>query len=542
MNDPLERGQRSFREKAWGDAYAGLSAADRQDALAPGALEQLAAAAYLTGRDQESATVFSRAHQQFLQCGDVEAAARCAFWTAFVFLDQRELAQSAGWLARAQRLLDERGCDSVLRGYLLVPSAMRFGMDGNMTAAYAVFSDMAQIAERFHDSDLLAMARHGQGRASIGMGKTSDGLALLDEVMVAVTSGEVSPIVAGKIYCSVIEACHEIYDLRRAQEWTSALSRWCASQPDLVPYRGLCLVRRAELLQLHGEWDDAIEEARRAGERVSDHSQAVTGWALYQEAELHRLQGDFGVAERMYRQASERGKKPQPGLSLLRFAQGQIETAAASIRNALAEASDPRSRSRILSAYVDIMLAANDVSAARTAALELRDKAAGMDAPLPSAVAAYAMGAVLLAEGDARQALATLRSAWTLWGDLDAPYEMARARLLIALACRALGDTDSANMEFDAARQAFAALGAVSDIVRLDVLWKPLAPDAPGGLSVREVQVLRLIATGKTNRTIAEELFISEKTVARHVSNIFTKLDLSSRAAATAYAYERHLV
>lgn len=542
MANLLERGRESFRRKAWGDAYTQLSAANSEKCLAPEDLERLATSAYLTGRDDESADLLARSHQEFLLHENIEGAARCAFWIGFAFLNRGELARGGGWLTRTQRLLDESRCDCVLHGYLLVPVAIRAAVEGNATTAHDTFCKVAEIADRFADRDLMMMARHGLGRSLIRMGNLAGGLALLDEVMVAITAGEVSPIMAGNIYCSVIEACHEIYDLRRAHEWTSALSHWCAAQPDLVPYRGTCLVRRAELMQLHGEWPDALKEAQRACDHLSQPPQSAMGWALYQRGELHRLRGEFSLAEEAFRQASERGRKPQPGLSLLRLAQGQMDTAVASIRNALEESSDLRTRSRMLAAYVDIMLAANDISAAQTAAQELREITAELGAGLPRAMSAYATGAVYLAKGDARAALIELRSAWTAWCNLDVPYEAARARLLMALSCRGLGDGDSANMEFDAAKHAFTQLGALPDIARVEALWKPTAPNAPGGLSAREMEVLRLLATGKTNRAIADDLFISEKTVARHVSNIFTKLDLSSRAAATAYAYEHRLL
>lgn len=398
-------------------------------------------------------------------------------------------------------------------------------------------------ADRFRDTDLVAMACHGRGRALIRLGKTAEGVALLDEAMVAVTADEVSPLVAGDIYCSVIEACDEIFDVRRAQEWTSALTHWCASQPDLVPYRGQCLIRRAELMQLHGAWPAAMDEAERACERLSEPlGQAAIGAAFYQRAELLRLRGEFAKAEDAYRQANQHGRRPQPGLSQLRLAQGEVDAAAAAIRRVVEDAKDRRIRSKVLAAYVEIMGAAHDVPAARAAADELSEIAAVLDSVFLRAASAHASGAVLLAEGDARAALDILQQAGTIWHALDAPYEGARTRVLMALASRQLGDDDSADLELEAARQAFKQLGAAPDLARTQDLAQRKAPEASGGLSAREVQVLRLLATGKTNRAIADELFISEKTVARHVSNIFTKLGLSSRAAATAYAFKHHLV
>ena len=526
----LEQGRTSFAKHAWADAYARLASADRSRPLGLDDLERLATAAFLIGKDVPSAEAWARAHQEALTAGDAPRAARCAFVVGFQGFNIGDFAQAMGWLARASRVLDEAGADCVERGYLLIPAGIRAGEEGDASGAHAIFSQASEFAERFGDDQLRNLARYGQGGALIASGRIADGLALVDETMIAITAGEVLPSLVGVLYCSAIETFKGLFDLRRQQQWTATLDRWCESQPDLVPYRGQCMVYRAEIMRRHGAWPDAMDELVRAREWLARRpGDPAVGSAVYQQAELQRLSGDLAKAEELYREASRLGASPLPGLALLRLAQGHVETARASLRRALDETRDRGARAALLAAYVDVQLSGGDVRSARAAAGELGQTASGSPVPLLDAMAAQAMGAVLLAEGDAPGAITRLRSSWSAWRELDAPYDAARVRVLVGLACRALRDDDGAERELDAARGVFQELGAASDLAGVDGLSRTAKRSAVGGLTEREAEILRLIATGVTNRAIGAELVISEKTVARHVSNIFDKLGVSSR-------------
>jgi DNA-binding CsgD family transcriptional regulator/tetratricopeptide (TPR) repeat protein len=508
----------------------------------PEELERLASGDYLGGRREEAYERWAAAHNAYTARGDVARAVRCAFWIAFGLLNSGELARGGGWVDRAQRLLDAAGLDCVEHGHLRYAGGLKAIFSGDGATAHGGFTTAVAIGDRFGDVEISTMARIGVGRCLIYMGDVTAGVALLDEAMVSVGAEEVSPIAVGDSYCTAIEGCYEVFDMRRTHEWTSALSRWCDAQPDLVMYRGHCLVHRAEVMQFRGEWADALDETKRAADRLTDPGLGMMGAAVYLRAELHRLRGEFADAEHAYREANEHGRNPQPGLAMLRLAQGNTDAAVAAIRRVVDEADGPIDRVRVLGPFVEIVLAAGDVDGARAAAEELTRLSRELTAPVVQAMAAHASGAVLVAGGDGRAALKQLRTAWTIWREHEAPYEAARTRVLLSQACRLVGDDDGAEMELDAARATFDRLGAVPDLARVDALSGVEDTEAPGGLTAREVEVLRLVAKGKTNRAIADELIVSEKTVASHLSHIFTKLDLTSRAAATAFAYENGLV
>jgi ATP/maltotriose-dependent transcriptional regulator MalT len=540
MLDTLDSGRDAIHRRAWADAFRSLARADQACPLDSDDLELLATSAYLTGRDRDFLSILERAHHAHLAADNPVRAARSAFWLALTSLLRGENGAASGWLSRAHRLLPPGECAE--HGYLLLPPAELCLAEGRSDAAHEAASQAAVLGSRFGDADLLACARHIQGRALVQQGQIKAGLVLLDESMIAVVAGELSPIMTGLIYCSVIEACQQVYALSRAQEWTSALSRWCGEQPQMMAFSGTCLVYRAEVLQFHGAWPKAMTEARRACDRSHDAHRKPPGAAIYQQAEVHRLRGDFTAAEEAYQDASRHGYEPQPGLALLRTAQGRTDTACASIQRALDSATDRLRRARLLVAYIEVMLAAGDAQNAGRACEELEQIAAAVDTDALRAMAAHSRGAVELRQGNATAALGPLGRAFTAWEELEAPYAAARVRILIGLACRAFGDAESAALEFSAARSVFRELGAAYDLAQLDALENDGTSRRRDGLTTRECQVLKLIAAGKTNKAIAHELSLSERTIDRHVSNILTKLDVPSRAAATAYAYTQKLI
>lgn len=540
----LVQGRDAFERCAWADAYARLVDARARAPLAPEDLERLATAAYLTGHDRESTDAWIDAHRACLEAGRTEQAVRCAFWLGLGLVQRGELAQGGGWMARARSLVQQHRLDGVEAGYLLIPDGLMAMANGGHAAALELFERARTIGRRFGDEDLVALGCLGKGQVMLRVGRAVEGRAQFDQAMVAVTVGELSPPVAGLVYCAVIEECQQAFDIRRAAEWTAALSRWCDAQPGLVPYRGQCLVHRSQVLQLRGAWRHALDEARRARERLSRPPHPAVGMAHYQLGELHRLRGELAEAEQAYRLANECGRRPQPGLALLRLAQGRVQAAVTAVERALEEAPDHLARARMLPAAVETMLAAGRVDAARAAADELSEVSAAAGAPFLAAAAASGEGAVLLAEGRPEAALGALRDAWRRWQELDIPYEAAQALVLVAVGCRAVGDHDGARLACDAARKALEELGAAQALARLEELVGAARPGRHPGPEVtpRELEVLRLVAAGRTNREIADELVLSEKTVERHLSNIFARLRVSNRAAATAYAYDHDLL
>jgi DNA-binding CsgD family transcriptional regulator len=536
----LEAARARFDRRAWSEARRMLAAVDAEAPLGPDDLERAAVSAYMLALDDEYLSLLERAHRAYLDAGQTPRAVRCAFWIGLGLMTHGDVGPARGWFGRAERLLAEQA-DCVEHGYLVIPAVIEHVVEGDPEAAHDAAAEAAAIAARFDDKDLLALAVHEQGHALVRLGRVEEGLRLMDETMVSVLAGELSPRATGIVYCNTIAFCQSVFEVRRAREWTEHLTRWCEEQPEMVAHTGVCLVHRAEIMELQGAWPDALEEARRAAERFEARvaEQRTRGKALSLEGDLQRVQGRLEEAEAAYRAASRCGYEPQPGLALLRLAQGNATGAESAIRRALDETSRPFHRVPLLAASVEIALRAGNQGAAEEASRELGEIAAAHPSEAIAAMAARAQGELALARGDARGALPPLRDAARAWQALDAPYETARTRALVGEACRALGDEDAAALEFDAARAAFRRLGAPLELVELD---RPTRVADDHGLTARELEVLRRVAAGATNKTIAAELVLSERTVDRHVSNIFAKLRVTSRAAATAYAYEHRLV
>ena len=517
---------------------------DANTSVEVGELEQKALAAYLSGAQDACEDLWTRAHSECLRAGDIERAALNIFWLTLDLFNRGEWARGNGWLSRGMHLV-ESGGDSASFGMLWVLASRNHLKQGEIEAADKAARRALDIAASVEDPDLTVFSRLAFSLVRLRQRQFAEATALFDEIMVGVTVDNVSPVAVGVIYCAVIDGCRSFFDLSRAREWTTALSQWYSMRPDAAAFRGKCLVNRSEIMRLSGYWTDALAEAERACAWTEAHENSFrypVGAAFYELAEIHRLRGNASAAEAAYRRASEHGHPTEPGFTLLQFAGGKTETAATSIRRLLSESQSDVLRASVLHAAVEILIACDDVATAQTAADELATMTTQYNAPALRAFAAGASGAIHLVNGDAPAALKSLRDAWMLWQELDAPYEAARVRVLIGQVYEKMSDHAAAELEFDGARRVFDRLAAQPDIVRTDALRRHDPKTDATPLTARELQVIDLIARGKTNRAIARQLSISERTVDRHVSNILLKLNLPSRSAATAYAYQHHLI
>ena len=576
--EQLVDGRRAYEERAWATAYQRLSALDPvalgdEDCLA------LSTAAYLAGDREASARALQESYRRHTEAGALLDAARDTFWLGLLYNSAGNAAVGNGWAARGARLLQDAAPDAVEHGYLSMHEMYGHIFAGDFAGALEIAARVAETGRRCHDANLVSVGLSSQGRLLIYAGRVREGLALLDEAMVGLADADVSPILAGHSYCSMVEACQEIADYRRMADWTTALTQWCRMQPEMVPFTGQCAVHRAQIMRSQGALPEALEELALALTRyAAEGATPAAGLALYERGDVLRIQGDLPGAAAAFQEAAALGRDPQPGQSLLTLAKGNGAAAAASMRRLLEETQEAVQRTAQLPAAVEVFLAVGDVDAARAAADELARLAKVFGCQALEAAGEYAVASVLLVagggvdaaggeagdggsaggagdagdlragrapdagdgggRGGAAGALPHLRHAWKLWIDLGARYEAAWARVRIGLACRALGDEDSALSELGVAARAFADIGAEPARAEVERL---LGRDLPDGLTAREIEVLRLVASGRSNPEIAAAMFLSQKTVQRHMSNIFGKTGVTSRTAAAAYAFEHRL-
>lgn len=529
----LEAARAAYDARAWPAAREAYAAAD---SLPARDLEQWGLAAFLTGHLDEAVTARERAHRAYLDEGDPDGASRVAFWLGLTAVFRGDAGQAQGWFGLMRSVQGDAFQESVWRGYDVLTAAMTHLLQGRAGEALELATVVRGIAAAHDDLDLRVLAGNGHGQALLANGDLAGGLAELDATMVLATAGGVNPQAVGIVYCAVVANCKECLDVERSAEWTRVLDAWCAAQPGLVPFQGACLVHRSEVHQLRGEWGLAIDDVDHLIAHPGPNRSSI-GEAHYQRAELHRLRGEYDAAEAAYRQALAHGKDPQPGLALMRLGQGRHDAAMLALRRAIEEPRPPHLRTRLWRALVEVALAAGDLDCASDAAARLDAAAAASDARFLRAAAAMARGQVALATGRPTEALGPLRSALEGFNATGAPYDVARCQVALAAVCEALGDRETARFEREAARATFTALRAQPDVEALDGTTR----SERHGLTGREVEILRHLATGATNRGIADELVLSEKTVARHVANIFAKLEVSSRAAATAWAHRQGL-
>ena len=537
--DDLMRARAEFERSDWTAALERWSGV-RPDGLGVDDLHDAATAAYLLGRRHSAVDFEQRALAERQLCGDTAGGVRCCFYLA-MFCSSGEQSRAHGWTVRADRLLVDLGEDTVEHGFVAILHLQRHLRSGDLSAAVAAAAVAEGVARQHGNADLLALALCSRGRLSILAGRVVEGVGLLDEAMASVGAGEICPVIVGDTYCTAVEGCQEIADFRRVAEWTSAMHRWCSGQPGLVAYTGQCSLHRGQVLRARGAWAAALEEFDRAIERYRQESWWVAiGAAEVERADVFRLRGELDAAQTTYQRAAEAGCEPQPGLALLWSANGNDSAAVAAVRRLVAEASDPVTQCRVLPAAVDVLVAAGHIDEARSTAGRLDQLAAAVATEPLRALSAYASGVVALASGDAVGALATLRAARRLWANVESPYEGARVLLQTGRALLLLDDLESGRIALEAAGATFRRLGARPFIEEVASLLRPAV--RPAGLTDREIEVLRLVASGCSNAEVADELVLSEKTVARHLSNIFTKLGVGSRTAAAAYAFQHQLV
>ena len=460
----VDAGRDAFERHAWRSAYESLRAADAVAPLDPSDLERLGEAAWWLGRLDEVIGAFERAYAAYHAAGRRRDAARAALRLSAEVDHKQEHAVAAGWLRRAERLLSEEP-EATEHGFL---SRARFNdaleRQKQFEAAFDHAETTCAIAERLGSADLMALGLHDRGRALVALGQVDEGMALVDEATVAAVGGELGPHATAAVYCNTINACRDLADYGRAGEWTEAAKRWCERQ-SIAGFPGMCRVRRAEIVRLRGAWPEAEQEARLATAELRPFYLDYAAEGFYQLGEIRLRVGDLTAAEDFFRQAGELGRDPQPGLALVRLAQGRADPGATMLRRALGEtaAADRLGRARLLPAQVEVALALGDGATARRASDELAGIAEAFGSPALLAAAAWASAALAVAESASEEAIAHAHRAIRHWHDVDAPYEGARSRVILGMALRASGDEEQGTLELERALAIFERLGADPD-------------------------------------------------------------------------------
>lgn len=530
----LAEAREAYAGSRWEVAYRRFHEAAGEADLAADDLASLADAAWWLGRTDESLNLSEEVYRRCLHGDEAPAAARLALEVGFLWSLRGEATIGSGWFSRAARLLQDAP-ECVEHGYLRHLEILEALGGGRFERAIELARQVQELGDRHDDRTLCAVALVLEGVATVKLGRVDEGLALLDEAMLPVRAGDVARTWTGNLYCQLMGLFFELADIPRARAWTTATERWCDQHSNAAMFSGICRVHRAQLLHLDGAWQDAEQSAAQACRDLVDMNVGVVAAGHYEIGELRRLQGDFSGAEQAYSRARELGRDPQPGLALLRAWQGRAAAASAALQAALAAADQPLERAPLLAAQVEVAVATADTVRAETASRELTAIADIFGTSGWMAAARQAAGTARLLSGEAARALPLLRDACRRWHDLGARYEAATTQVRLARALEALGDPDAASRELTVAAATFSELGARHDLSAL--AGSSTEPGAPGGLSARELEVLGLVASGATNRAIAAELTISERTVERHLSNIFSKLDVSSRTEAARFAF-----
>lgn len=520
----------------WREIARTLSERDRAS-LSGADLDLLADALFWLDELEESVAARTAASKRYEADGQVDEAAMAAWRAFYEHWLVGETVVGRSWLERCRALVADP--KSVAAGWLAIADADVAMSEGDLEEAIDRASKSVRIGEKTGDPDLLSMALQALGRAEIIDGRDAAGVGRLDRAMIMVIGNELAPLYTGWVYCNVIATCHSIADLRRANEWSEAALKWCDTLRDGRLYPGLCRVYAAELAALRGDWGDADQQARHACELLLAHDERYAGAAHYTVGELARLRGRFDDAEEYYRRAHRLGYLPQPGLGLVRLARGEAGAAVGSLRSALDPGPGaPLPTAQLLAGLIEAAVAAGDADAMSLGLARVDELVSPDPGGAVAAIACSARAWAAASRGEVGRAIEGMRRALDEFHHLQMPYEAARERTRIGVVAERMGDDVTARLEFDAALDAFHRLGAEWD----SSLVEERLGAASLPLTDREIEVVRLVAGGLTNRQVASELFLSEHTVARHLGNIYTKLDIGSRAAATAWAYDHGLI